>query len=228
MKNIRVSLLNVPLAGLVISGARTCYDSFDKRSEEKDKELLKRLWQNSHHSIFEHLVFTFYVENCSRLILQEIVRHRIASYSVKSTRFTLKKFVKELEELQNKDASVYKIVEKFCVVPEFNDENIRTQYYSQMLNNLLTVKSLIQAGVKNDLVKYFLPESFRTTFVWTINFRSLANFLKLRLSHKAHFEIRYIAYLITQILKNCSEWTKFLLDILELEEYNNQKTTKEV
>ena len=227
MKNIRVSLLNVPLASLIAFGARTCYDSFDKRSEERDKELLKRLWQHGHHSIYEHLVFTFHVENCSRLCLQEIVRHRIASYSVKSTRFTLKKFVKELEELQNRDASVYEIVERFCVVPEFSSENVRMQYYSQMLNDLLNVKSLIQAGVKADEAKYFLPESFRTTFVWTINFRSLANFLKLRLSHRAHFEIRYIAYLITQILKNYSEWTNFLLDILELEEYNNQKTTKE-
>jgi thymidylate synthase ThyX len=48
----------------------------------------------------------------------------------------------------------------------------------------------------NDLMKYMLPESFRTSLVWTINIRSLNNFLKLRSDKGSHFEIRKLAGLV--------------------------------
>ena len=54
----------------------------------------------------------------------------------------------------------------------------------------------------NDKLKYYLPESWRTTFVWTINMRSLANFLNLRLASQAHFEIRYLALKIVKLIDN--------------------------
>jgi thymidylate synthase (FAD) len=38
-----------------------------------------------------------------------------------------------------------------------------------------------------------LPEAFKTSLVWSINMRSLQNFLKLRLSKAALWEIRELA-----------------------------------
>jgi len=84
--------------------ARTCYNSFDKSEnaaikyfpEDKNafpiegSKLLEQLtWVHFHESILEHIVFNFYLEDFSRGVLQELARHRIASYSVQSTRYTM-------------------------------------------------------------------------------------------------------------------------------------------
>jgi thymidylate synthase (FAD) len=58
--------------------------------EVEESELLKQLsFVHFHHSVLEHSVITFYIKGISRAVLQELARHRIASYSVKSTRYTL-------------------------------------------------------------------------------------------------------------------------------------------
>lgn len=52
---------------------------------EEDLKLIERLRNDGHHSVFEHIYYTFEIDGISRALLQELVRHRIASYSVKST-----------------------------------------------------------------------------------------------------------------------------------------------
>ena len=51
--------------------------------------------KNKHASTIEHLNYTFDIDGVSRALLQELARHRIASYSVKSTRYTLKELKDE-------------------------------------------------------------------------------------------------------------------------------------
>lgn len=81
---------------------RTAYDSFANSEHEnirnKDisnldadsSELLNSLaWVHHHHSVLEHLSISYLIEGTSRGVLQEIVRHRIASYTVRSTRYTM-------------------------------------------------------------------------------------------------------------------------------------------
>ena len=48
-------------------------------------------------------------------------------------------------------------------------------------------------ALKNDVLSYMIPEAYRTSFIWTLNVRSLAHFLVLRLSSKAHPEIQALA-----------------------------------
>lgn len=51
-----------------------------------------------------------------------------------------------------------------------------------------------------DIAKYCLPESYKTELSWSINARSLQNFLSLRSSKSALWEIRDLANLIHQNL----------------------------
>lgn len=88
-----------------VIGGRTCWDSFHKGGcysaptdiiSEEDRNFLERIInKNKHKSIAEHLVYTFSIDGISRACLQELARHRIASLSVKSTRYTLKKLKEE-------------------------------------------------------------------------------------------------------------------------------------
>ncbi len=47
--------------------------------------------------------------------------------------------------------------------------------------------------ISNDKLKYSMPENFKTTLTWTINARALQNFLSLRTTPRALWEIRDLA-----------------------------------
>lgn len=84
-----------------VTAIRTCWDSFDRQDSwwdgngfnlgPNDKQLVQTVVNNGHTSTLEHLVFTFEIRGLSRAALIELSRHRHASMSVKSTRYTLKK-----------------------------------------------------------------------------------------------------------------------------------------
>lgn len=153
--------------------------------------------KNKHASTLEHLNYSFDIDGISRACLQELARHRHASMSVKSTRYTLK-------ELKDEDASRpqdwYK---EYAVVPD--EEHTRLSIRKAMQELCITV----QEGISNDLVKYCLPESYKTSLVWTINARSLQNFLQLRTNKSALWEIRELAY---SIFNNLPEDHKYLFE----------------
>lgn len=63
----------------------------------KDLALINRVGNEFRHSsILEHISFNFFIDGISRACLQELARHRIASLSVKSSRYTLKELKDEL------------------------------------------------------------------------------------------------------------------------------------
>ena len=92
-----------------------------------------------------------------------------------------------------------------------------TDYQSIVMLELL--RQNIAQGKSNDIAKYCLPENFKTELVWTINARSLQNFLSLRLSSSAHFEIRKLAQKIYQEIPDDA---KFIFD----EIYKNSSKNK--
>lgn len=184
---MKVKLLNKPDISIIIEATRTCYDSMSKSDNlgEKDLALLKKIIDSKHESVLEHMVFTFKITDISRACLQELARHRIASYSVKSTRYTLK----ELRDTPDNK------LEKFLI------EDIESIVKSSAIDSLKKIKMMLNMSNPDmDKIKYALPECYKTELVWTINLRSLRNFLKLRLSLKAHQEIRKLATIIYSCL----------------------------
>jgi thymidylate synthase (FAD) len=99
--------------------ARTAYDSYDKSENElirtlkhvidsddkwgieSARQTIKAIKEPSsdllhqlshvyfHESTIEHISFNFYIKGISRALLQELARHRLASYTVRSTRYTM-------------------------------------------------------------------------------------------------------------------------------------------
>jgi len=154
---------------------------------DKDKELIDRVGNKfKHSSTLEHISYNFYISGVSRALLQELARHRMASISVKSTRYTLK----ELKKCAVFGHREYKRASEFIVLTLNNDVNTASII---ALNNLQT---LLRNNISNDIAKYCLPESYKTELTWTINARSLQNFLSLRTSNSALWEIRNLAYAI--------------------------------
>ncbi len=192
----RAELLYCSPIGLVAKAVRMCADSLDKldtsldddRLGPKDEKLIRerilRLGKKysplnpAHESTLEHAVYTFELW-FSRTVLQELMRHRIMSPSVQSSRYALEKLVKKMDE--NNLQQHLTLTDD----PDIDDSNI------EHLKRLIEV---VKKGKPNDKAKFMLPEAFRTRAVVTINARSLRNMFRLRTSRRALWEIRQLAF----------------------------------
>lgn len=193
MKNIKVSLLAYSELEPILVALTKPY-----QNKNADFALLEKIIKvHKHESVAEHIVMHFEITGVSRLELQEHMRHRIASPTVQSTRYTIDKINFDFE--------------KFFVTPNEEqlsklDEDVREFYLSYLesmqKNSIEFLKWCKNLKIPNDMAKYGILESLRTNFSWTINLRALINFLALRESPKAHFEIKEVARLIRESLKD--------------------------
>ena len=78
---MKVTLLDKPNPEICGLAAALCYDSKNPESA------LKHAMDGGHESVLEHTKFTFLIEGVSRALLAQIIRHRIASFSVQSQRY---------------------------------------------------------------------------------------------------------------------------------------------
>lgn len=152
-----------------------------------------------HLSCAEHIVMNWHVIGSSRLELQEHMRHRMASPTVKSTRYTIDKDFLRDYAINTEDLFVMPDLSKLSV----EQAAILSAHLGFITNRVITaVRQCKDEKIPNDYIKYLLPESLRTSFSWTINLRSFINFLELRTDKHAHFEIRHIAKLMRAELAN--------------------------
>lgn len=213
---MKVTLLHSTPLWVCARAIRTCWDSHDKSDSsdgvcgDKDRELIERVGnKNKHSSTLEHISLAFEIDGISRACLQELARHRMASLSVKSTRYTLKELKDEDFDFEffygeRLTGYSYKQVEKYFKIAGLSDTEI-----CSLCEVIYAIQSALREGVSNDIIKYMLPECFKTNLVWTINARSLQNFLSLRTSRSALAEIRELAYNIFSVLP---EEHKFLFE----------------
>jgi thymidylate synthase (FAD) len=194
MQKIKIKLLSVTPESIVNTAIAQPYDS------EPSFELTRKvIGVKKHLSCAEHIVLNFHVEGTSRAELQEHIRHRIASPTVKSTRFALGKMINEESERNLDDIFFSPDISNLPsdVGAEYAAQKV---FIEQFVYN--AIKNLRKKGVPNDLLKYLLPESTRTSFSWSINFRSFLNFIELRTSKHALNEIRYVSELMLSEIRS--------------------------
>ena len=190
---MEVRLLNFTPLWVCSNAIRTCWQSFDKGDNggEKDIELIDRVGNKfKHASTLEHLSYNFYLKGISRALLQELARHRMANLSVKSTRYTLKELKNESEFKKGdfENASRYIVLTGNEIVDNAG------------ISALENLRQILQTPISLDIAKYCLPECYKTELSWSINARSLQNFLSLRTSKSALWEIRNLANMIYEAL----------------------------
>ncbi len=95
MRRIRVRLLAYTVSGerLVAGAARLTLsrkpaEKLFSMEDSEVSEWVRELVRRSHGSPLEHSSYTFLVEGCSRVCTHQLVRHRIASYSQQSLRYS--------------------------------------------------------------------------------------------------------------------------------------------
>lgn len=163
----------------VILAARACWRS-ESRDIESDKKLISHLIVKGHGTPFEHAVFTFDVK-CPIFVARQWIRHRMASYDEVSLRHC--------------------IAERDYYIPEELKGDKKEQYIKSTEASFDSYKTLLESGLRREQARMLLPLNIYTQFYWTINARSLMNFLTLRLDKSAQYEIRQYAEAIFEIFK---------------------------
>jgi len=170
----------------------------------KDTALIERVGNKlKHKSILEQLVYIFDIDGISRACLQELARHRTARLTARSSRYTLNelRFESPFTEYTDLDYQEYTTdgYNRACSYLVMTTDDRVNRMSILALDNL---RDLISSGISNDLAKYALPEAFRTRLQWQIDGRNLQNFLELRSSPDALWEIRQLAHAIYDALPN--------------------------
>lgn len=184
MKVELLSYTDLSVCDIAIS---KCYGKEPYGELEKQQARINRVANVSKHaSTIEHLVYSFDIDGCSRALLQELARHRHQNLTVRSTRYTLK-------ELKNEKSFIgvygyeFNRASKYVVLTHDLDTN------EAIVDSLEATRKLIINGLSNDIAKYSLTEAYKTSLVSTFNARSLQNFLSLRSSKHALWEIQLLA-----------------------------------
>lgn len=165
---------------------RVCYKSEDKTTEDSAQRFVKSVIKSGHESVLEHAKITVRVV-CDRGISHEIVRHRLASYSQESSRY------------------VRYTGEMIFVKPCFWEEGSKEYevWYNSMKNAEETYIFLVNGlKCKPEEARDILPNSLKTEIIITMNLREWRHFFKMRLSHRAHPQMREVAQLIFDELHN--------------------------
>lgn len=145
---------------------------------ERSHRAFHHAMDSGHHSVAEHIVFTFAIEGISRACSHQLVRHRMASYSQQSQRYV------------NMDRFEYV---KPPSIPDdklFNGEDNARIFANIMYELECTYKSMIEAGIPEEDARYILPNACCTNLVMTVNLRELIHIANLRLCTRAQWEIR--------------------------------------
>lgn len=197
----------VDLMGNDFSAVKAARVSYGKglKTPEKDKNLIFYLMEHRHETPFEHIVFTFHVKS-PIFVARQWFRHRIGSFNEASLRYTeLKDEFYLPNHIRINDT---KDKQKGVIIQNDELKNKALELIQDSLENSYNVyQQLLSMGIAREMARIVLPMSSYTQFYWTVNARSLMNFLNLRADSHAQWEIQQYALAIAKIFQEKCPWT---------------------
>ncbi|MCD6211164.1 MAG: FAD-dependent thymidylate synthase [Methanophagales archaeon] len=171
---MEVKLLRVTEEGLALVADAARVSGFP--SMQDMEAMVKLITDNDYSSVLEHICFTFDIEGISVALSRELLEHRIASHTARSTRYNGE------EEFE------YYIPGRLSS----NEEAMRIYREGMKSANEAYVR-LRGLGIGKEEARYVLPMALHTHYIVTMNVRSLINFFMLRLCVRASPEMRELA-----------------------------------
>lgn len=177
---------------LLHTAARTCYSPGspavlweEASSPTSQQRLIRHVVASGHHSILEHVSFTFALEGLSRSASHQLVRHRLAAYSQQSQRYVKGPFD--------------------YVTPaswERAGGELAQHYHRTMaeLNHLY--QQALEAGIPAEDARFILPNACTTNLTMTMNMRELIHVVGLRTCVRAQWEIRQLFNQVAQAVED--------------------------
>jgi thymidylate synthase (FAD) len=183
----------------VVNAARVSFARHKEEMDESDEGLIRFLMRERHGTPFEHNSFRFHIR-APIFVVREWMRHRVSSFNEFSLRYakaTEDFYVPEPEDVRTQvgKPGAY----SFEPVNEELAERTRDELREVYEHAFATYEALVEAGVARELARCVLPVGAYTEFYWTVNARSLMNFVSLRAAETAQREIRKYAEAVEQL-----------------------------
>jgi thymidylate synthase (FAD) len=177
----------------VVNAARVSFARRKEVMDESDEGLIRFLLRERHGTPFEHNSFRFHVR-APIFVAREWFRHRVGSFnefSMRYARATDDFYVPAPEDVRTQvgKPGAYSFEPVEPELAESTREELRAVYE----HAYATYERLVEAGVARELARLVMPVAAYTEFYWTINARSLMNFVSLRAAETAQREIRRYA-----------------------------------
>jgi thymidylate synthase (FAD) len=177
----------------VVNGARVSFARHKAEMDESDEGLIRFLMRDRHGTPFEHNAFRFHVRT-PLFVAREWFRHRVGSFNEFSMRYAKASdefYVPAAEDVRTQVGKPGAYT--FEPVDAELAEHTRAAQLAQYQAAYATYLDLLERGVAKEIARNVLPVAIYTQFYWTVNARSLMNFVSLRNSETAQREIRRYA-----------------------------------
>lgn len=181
---MKITLLNsAKNEKLVELSAAICVDKLDNPTK---KGMITAL-DSGHLSILEHLPLTFLVEDVSRALTHQLVRHRMASYTQLSQRY-----------------AKVETDEEWYIEPETvkSSLNILNKYRNLMDDIANLYNEMCSKGIPNEDARMILPNACFTSIIVSMNARAFLEAATLRTCNRAQWEIRQMFKLMRDSIKD--------------------------
>lgn len=185
---------------------RVCYKSEDKISDDSAENFIGNAIKRGHFSVIEHEKITARII-CDRGVSHEIVRHRVGSYSQESTRYC--DYSKEGIE----------VIEPYFFARNKEKYNI---WLNAMEDAERAYNELRRLGATPQEARAVLPNSLKTELIVTYNLREWRHFFNLRCTTAAHPQIREVAMMLLERLK---EYVPILFDDFKIDKEKKTAAT---
>lgn len=185
----------------VVNAAKVSFAARKTEIDESCVGLINYLMKNKHATPFEHSVFKFRVK-APIFVTREWMRHRWSSFNEMSMRYHIPPVIDYYIPAQN---AIRKQVGKPGSYSfEEIDDNETKRLFTLLMQNVISYADeayhrMIKAGVAKEIARCVLPVNQYTEFIWTVNARSLINFISLRNDSNAQYEINEYAVAIENI-----------------------------
>jgi len=157
-----------------------------KMDIETAKRKIRQVTGYGHTSVIEHASFTFSVEDVSRAMTHQLVRHRIASYTQQSQRYV-----------------AYDTIERYVTPPNIAHNAEAKRVFDETLERISDAyQKLLKMKIPKEDARFILPNAAKTNIMVTMNARELRHFFNLRCCARAQWEIREVA---TEMLRQAKK-----------------------
>lgn len=185
----------------VVNSARVSFAVRREDMDDKDKGLIRFLMRDRHGTPFEHNSFRFHIR-APIFVAREWFRHRVSSFNEESARYHKLSddfYVPDVEAVRSQvgkpgSYSFEPVDEALASETRDTFQRIYKELYAEY-------NDLIERGVAKEVARAILPVGIFTQFYWTLNARSLMNFLSLRNAQTAQYEIRTYAQAVEHFFK---------------------------
>lgn len=152
----------------------------ENNPETVPKRLINALLQGRHGSPFEHTAFTFFVE-VPIFVVREWQRHRMSSFNEMSGRYTELpgKFYIPGDGRKTVNSGT-KMKPRMVFDRNGAGRMFRRDLEFRSTAAWFAYQDALGSGVANEVARMVLPLNIYTQMYWTVNARSLMNFLSLR------------------------------------------------